>query len=120
MVIRPKLYLENSVISMYYSDDDPYKRDLTRLFWREVLSLMKSKQQMSLILKEGWRICSEGLRFWKLLRRDSNYRMFICLTGVYRRWTPAILLLQALETGISYLPLESQASLQAWKRGNGA
>lgn len=37
MAIRPKLYLKNSVSSMYYSDDDPYKRDLTRLFWREVL-----------------------------------------------------------------------------------
>lgn len=32
-----KLYLENSVISMYFQDDDPYKRNLTRQFWREVL-----------------------------------------------------------------------------------
>ena len=34
---RPKLYLENSVISMYFQDDDPYLRDLTRQFWREIL-----------------------------------------------------------------------------------
>jgi predicted nucleic acid-binding protein len=32
-----KLYLENSVISMYLQDDDPYRRDLTRQFWKEVL-----------------------------------------------------------------------------------
>ncbi len=37
MAIRPKLYLENSVISMYDSDDDPCKRGLTRLFWQDVL-----------------------------------------------------------------------------------
>lgn len=33
-----KLYLENSVINMYFQDDAPYLRDLTRQFWREVLS----------------------------------------------------------------------------------
>ena len=32
-----KLYIENSVISMYFQEDDPYKRDLTRQFWRDVL-----------------------------------------------------------------------------------
>lgn len=32
-----KLYLENSVISMYFQEDDPYKRDLTRQFWIDVL-----------------------------------------------------------------------------------
>ncbi|MGC8912460.1 MAG: hypothetical protein ACP5JR_05900 [Thermoplasmata archaeon] len=35
--IKLKLYLENSVISMYFQDDDPYKRNLTRQFWKEVL-----------------------------------------------------------------------------------
>jgi len=30
-----KLYLENSVISMYFQDDVPYLRDLTRQFWEE-------------------------------------------------------------------------------------
>nr|MDO8081896.1 hypothetical protein [Candidatus Freyarchaeota archaeon] len=34
---KPKLYLENSVINMYLQDDDPYLRDLTLRFWREVL-----------------------------------------------------------------------------------
>jgi len=37
MAKKLKLYLENSVISMYFQDDDPYKRDLTRQFWSEVL-----------------------------------------------------------------------------------
>ncbi|MBT9143896.1 MAG: hypothetical protein DDT29_02310 [Dehalococcoidia bacterium] len=32
-----KLYLENSVISMYFQDDAPYLRDLTRQFWEEIL-----------------------------------------------------------------------------------
>jgi predicted nucleic acid-binding protein len=32
-----KLYLENSVISMYFQDDAPYLRDLTREFWRDAL-----------------------------------------------------------------------------------
>ena len=32
-----KLYVENSVISMYYQDDAPYLRDLTRQFWKESL-----------------------------------------------------------------------------------
>lgn len=31
------LYLESSVISMYFQDDAPYLRDLTRLFWKEIL-----------------------------------------------------------------------------------
>ncbi len=34
---RLKLYVENSVISMYYQDDAPYLRDLTRQFWKEIL-----------------------------------------------------------------------------------
>ncbi len=34
---KPKLYLENSIISMYFQDDAPYLRDLTRQFWRDVL-----------------------------------------------------------------------------------
>jgi len=37
MTVISKLYLETSVVSMYYSDDDLYKRDLTQLFWKEVL-----------------------------------------------------------------------------------
>lgn len=32
-----KLYLENSVINMYFQDDAPYLRDLTQQFWEEVL-----------------------------------------------------------------------------------
>ncbi|MFQ6127153.1 MAG: PIN domain-containing protein [Candidatus Heimdallarchaeota archaeon] len=32
-----KLYLENSVISMYFQDEAPYLRELTRQFWKEVL-----------------------------------------------------------------------------------
>lgn len=32
-----KIYLETSVISMYFQDDAPYLRDLTRLFWDEIL-----------------------------------------------------------------------------------
>ena len=34
---KPKLYLENSVISMYLQDDAPYLRDITRRFWKDVL-----------------------------------------------------------------------------------
>ena len=34
---NPKLYLETSVISMYFHDDAPYLRDLTRQFWKENL-----------------------------------------------------------------------------------
>ncbi|NVM28585.1 MAG: PIN domain-containing protein [Candidatus Helarchaeota archaeon] len=34
---KPKLYLETSVISMYFHDDAPYLRDLTRQFWKEAL-----------------------------------------------------------------------------------
>ncbi len=34
---KPKLYLESSVINMYFQDDAPYLRDLTRQFWRDVL-----------------------------------------------------------------------------------
>lgn len=33
----PKLYLESSVINMYFQDDAPYLRDLTRQFWKEAL-----------------------------------------------------------------------------------
>ena len=32
-----KLYLENSVICMYFQDDNPYLNELTRQFWRDVL-----------------------------------------------------------------------------------
>lgn len=34
---KPRLYLENSAICMYFQDDAPYLRDLTRQFWREIL-----------------------------------------------------------------------------------
>lgn len=34
---RASLYLENSVISMYFADDAPHLKDATRLFWKEVL-----------------------------------------------------------------------------------
>ena len=34
---KAKLYLESSVINMYFQDDAPYLRDLTRQFWRDVL-----------------------------------------------------------------------------------
>lgn len=34
---RPKLYLESSVISMYFQDDAPYLRELTQQFWEGVL-----------------------------------------------------------------------------------
>ncbi len=38
-MIRRKLnlYLESSVVSMYFQDDAPYLRDLTRQFWEEIL-----------------------------------------------------------------------------------
>lgn len=29
--------MENSVIGMYFEDDAPYSRDLTRQFWSEIL-----------------------------------------------------------------------------------
>ena len=32
-----RVYLENSLISMYYQDGVPYLRDITRRFWREAL-----------------------------------------------------------------------------------
>jgi predicted nucleic acid-binding protein len=34
---KPKLYLETSVISMYFQSDVPYLRDLTRQFWKDIL-----------------------------------------------------------------------------------
>jgi len=34
---KPKLYLESSVINMYFQEEAPYLRDLTRHFWRDVL-----------------------------------------------------------------------------------
>ena len=34
---KPKLYLESSVINMYFQEKAPYLRDLTRQFWRDVL-----------------------------------------------------------------------------------
>ena len=34
---KPNLYLESSVVSMYFQDDAPYLRDLTRQFWRDAL-----------------------------------------------------------------------------------
>jgi predicted nucleic acid-binding protein len=34
---KPKIYLESSVINMYFQDDAPYLRKLTRQFWRDVL-----------------------------------------------------------------------------------
>jgi predicted nucleic acid-binding protein len=34
---KPKLYLETSVISMYFQNDVPYLRDLTRQFWKDIL-----------------------------------------------------------------------------------
>jgi len=37
MSTKPKIYLETSLISMYFQDDAPYLRDLTRLFWNEIL-----------------------------------------------------------------------------------
>lgn len=39
---KPKIYLETSVISMYFQDDAPYLRDLTSLFWQEVLPNLES------------------------------------------------------------------------------
>jgi len=33
----PQLYLESSVINMYFQEEAPYLRDLTRQFWRDVL-----------------------------------------------------------------------------------
>jgi predicted nucleic acid-binding protein len=35
---KAKLYLESSVINMYFQDEAPYLRDLTRQFWRDILS----------------------------------------------------------------------------------
>jgi predicted nucleic acid-binding protein len=32
-----KLYLETSLISMYFQNDAPYFRDLTKLFWKNIL-----------------------------------------------------------------------------------
>ncbi len=32
-----RVYLENSLISMYHQDDNPYLRDVTRRFWTELL-----------------------------------------------------------------------------------
>ena len=37
MLEKPKLYLESSVISMYFQDDAIYLRELTRQFWEEAL-----------------------------------------------------------------------------------
>jgi len=34
---KPKLYLESSVINMYFQEEAPYLRDLTQQFWRDVL-----------------------------------------------------------------------------------
>lgn len=34
---KPKLYLECSVINMYFQKEAPYLRDLTRQFWRDIL-----------------------------------------------------------------------------------
>ena len=34
---KPKIYLESSVINMYFQEEAPYLRDLTRQFWRDVL-----------------------------------------------------------------------------------
>ena len=34
---RLRVYLENSLISMYYQDAAPFLRDITRRFWQEVL-----------------------------------------------------------------------------------
>lgn len=38
---KPKLYLETSVISMYFDDKAPYLRDITRQFWKESLSFFE-------------------------------------------------------------------------------
>jgi len=32
-----KVYIESSVISMYFQENAPYLRDITRRFWEEVL-----------------------------------------------------------------------------------
>ena len=37
MARKLRVYLENSLISMYFQDDAPYLRDRTRRFWRDVL-----------------------------------------------------------------------------------
>ena len=34
---KPKLYIESSVICMYFQDSAPYLRDLTRQFWKNKL-----------------------------------------------------------------------------------
>ena len=34
---KSKLYLESSVINMYFQEEVPYLRDLTRQFWKDVL-----------------------------------------------------------------------------------
>ncbi len=34
---KPRLYLESSVINMYFQDDAPYLRDLTQQFWSDIL-----------------------------------------------------------------------------------
>ncbi len=34
---KSKLYLESSVINMYFQEEIPYLRDLTRQFWKDVL-----------------------------------------------------------------------------------
>lgn len=37
MIRKPTLYLESSVISMYFQNEAPYLRDLTRQFWLDIL-----------------------------------------------------------------------------------
>jgi len=34
---KPKLYLESSIISMYFQEEAPYLRNLTQQFWRDIL-----------------------------------------------------------------------------------
>ena len=34
---KPKIYLESSVINMFFQDDAPYLRDLTKQFWSDAL-----------------------------------------------------------------------------------
>lgn len=87
-----KLYLENSVISMYLQDDAPYLRDITRKFWAEVLPYFDIYisepvlDEIKAIKKANFRIALENLiKGFKVLEITEDVLKLADVYLSYRR-----------------------------------
>jgi hypothetical protein len=75
---KPKLYLGSSVINIYFQDDAPYLRDLTRQFWRDVLPYFDIYISEAVLDEIG---ATEELKLRKALENQIkiNFTLFFTL-----------------------------------------